>query len=50
MQKTERELKMLISERVEEIAKVLHMGRDCEIRTSPSGISVIAVKKEVVAK
>ncbi len=50
MQKTERELKVLISEKSEEIAKILYKGKDCELRTSPNGIVVIAVKKEVVAK
>lgn len=47
---TERELKLKIEDKVAEIAKVLKSGRDCEIRTSPNGIAVIAVKKEVVAK
>lgn len=47
---TERELKMLIIEKAEYMAKVLHKGLDCELRTSPSGITVISNKKEVVAK
>lgn len=50
VQKTERELKLLISENAEKIANILYKGRDCELRNSPNGIAVIAVKKEVVAK
>lgn len=47
---SERELRLKIEDKISEIAKVLKSGRDCEIRTSPNGIIVIANKKEVVAK
>lgn len=47
---TERELRLKIEDKAPEIAKVLKSGKDCEIRTSPNGIAVIAVKKEVIAK
>lgn len=47
---SERELQLLIEDKASNIAKVLKSGRDCEIRTSPNGISVISVKKEVIVK
>lgn len=47
---SERELRLKIEDKISEIAKVLKSGRDCEIRTSPNGISVISIKKEVVVK
>lgn len=47
---SERELKLLIEDKISEIARVLKSGRDCELRTSPNGIAVISVKKEVIAK
>lgn len=47
---TKREIKMKIIEYADSIAEILYKKRDCEIRTSPNGIVVIAVKKEVVAK
>lgn len=47
---SERELRLKIEDKISEIAKVLKSGRDCEIRTSPNGISVISVKKEVICK
>lgn len=46
----EREIKLKVIEQADKIAEILHKKRDCEIRTSPNGISVISVKKEVVAK
>lgn len=47
---TERELRLKIEDKISEIAKVLKSGKDCEIRTSPNGIAIIAVKKEVITK
>lgn len=47
---SERELKLLIEDKISEIARVLKSGKDCELRTSPNGISVISVKKEVIVK
>lgn len=47
---SKRELKLLIIENAEKIAEVLDKKKDCELRTSPNGIAVIAVKKEVIAK
>lgn len=47
---SQREIKMKVIENAEKIAEILHKKRDCEIRTSPNGIAIIAVKKEVVAK
>lgn len=47
---SERELKMMIIERADYMAKILHKGMDCELRTSPNGVTVISNKKEVVVK
>lgn len=47
---SKRELKLKIIEHADEIAEVLYKKRDCELRTSPSGITVIANKKEVIVK
>lgn len=48
MKQTERELKLLIIEKAEKMANILSKGNDCEIRTSPKGISVLRIKKEVI--
>lgn len=45
-----RELKLKLEEKLEEISEILAKGCDCEIRTSPNGVAVIKVKKEVVSK
>ena len=45
-----RELKPKIEEKLEEMAEILAKGNDCELRTSPNGVAVIKVKKEVVSK
>lgn len=51
MQQTEHEIKSKIIEQAPIIAKILSQGKkDCELRTSPNGISVIAVRKEVISK
>lgn len=51
MQQTEREIENKVIEQAPIIAKILSQGKkDCELRTSPNGIAVIAVKKEVVSK
>lgn len=50
MKQTERELKLLIIEKAEKIAKVLCTGNDCELRNSPNGIAVVSLKKEVIEK
>lgn len=47
---SKRELKLKIIEKAEEIAEVLCKNNDCELRTSPNGVAVIKVKKEVVSK
>lgn len=47
---SEREIKLKVIENAEKIAEILHKKRDCEIRTSPNGIAIIAVKKEVISK
>lgn len=47
---SEREIKLKVIENAEKIAEILAKKKDCEIRTSPNGIAVIAVKKEVVLK
>lgn len=47
---SQRELKLKIIEHADKIAEVLCKKQDCEIRTSPSGIKVIANKKEVVVE
>lgn len=45
-----RELKLHLEEKLEEMAEILAKGCDCEIRTSPNGVAVIKVKKEVISK
>lgn len=45
-----RELKLKLEEKLEEMAEILAKGCDCELRTSPNGVAVIKVKKEVVSK
>lgn len=47
---SQRELKLHLEEKLEEIAEILAKGYDCEIRTSPNGVAIIKVKKEVVSK
>lgn len=47
---SERELKLRIIEKASEMARILYKGNDCELRTSPNGVAVIKVKKEVVSK
>lgn len=47
---SERELKMKVIEYAGKIAEILANKKDCEIRTSPNGITVISNKKEVVVK
>lgn len=47
---SEREIKMKVIEYAGKIAEILANKKDCEIRTSPNGIAVISVKKEVIAK
>lgn len=48
--KDKTELKNSVIEKAEEIAEVLSKNSDCELRTSPNGVAVIKVKKEVVSK
>lgn len=50
MQVSKRELKLHLEEKLEEMAEILAKGNDCELRTSPNGVAVIKVKKEVVSK
>lgn len=47
---SEREYKLKVIELAGSIAKILANKKDCELRTSPNGIAVISVKKEVIAK
>lgn len=47
---SERELRLKLEEKLEEMAEILAKGCDCEIRTSPNGVAIIKVKKEVVSK
>lgn len=50
MQVSKRELKLHLEEKLEEMAEILAKGNDCELRTSPNGVAVIKIKKEVVSK
>lgn len=50
MSKDKTELKKSVIEKAEEIAEVLSKNSDCELRTSPNGVAVIKVRKEVVSK
>lgn len=50
MSKDKTELKNSVIEKAEEIAEALSKNSDCELRTSPNGVTVIKVKKEVVSK
>lgn len=45
-----RELRLKLEEKLEEMAEILAKGNDCELRTSPNGVAVIKVRKEVVSK
>lgn len=47
---SKREIKMKVIENADKIAEILANKKDCEIRTSPSGITVISNKKEVIVK
>lgn len=47
---SERELKVLVENQSEIIAKILKNGNDCEIRKLKDGISVVEVRKKVVSK
>lgn len=47
---SQREIKLKVIENADKIAEILHKKRDCEIRTSPNGITVISNKKEVIVK
>lgn len=47
---SERELRLKLEDKLTEISKILAKGCDCEIRTSPNGVAVIKVKKEVISK
>lgn len=47
---TERQLKILVIEKADMIAKSLHKGNDCEIRKSANGISVSEFRRKVIAK
>lgn len=47
----EREIKVRLEERVEDMAKILSKGKDVELRTDPQTVvRVISVDKEVVKK
>lgn len=47
----ERELKLHLEDRIEDIVKILKKGKDVEIRTDPKTVvRVISVDKEVVKK
>lgn len=46
----EREIKLKVIENADKIAEILCKKRDCEIRTSPNGIAIISVKKDIVEK
>lgn len=47
----QREIKVRLEERVEDMVKILSKGKDVEIRTDPKTVvRVISVDKEVVKK
>lgn len=46
----EREIKLKIIEKADEIAKSICKGKDVELRKSTSGISVCEVSKRVVSR
>lgn len=50
IQVNSRKLKPKLEEKLEEISEILAKGNDCELRTSPNGVAVIKVKKEVISK
>lgn len=47
---SERDIELIIIEKAPEMARILHNRNDCELRTSPNGVAVIKVKKEVISK
>lgn len=46
----EREIKAKIIKQVENMAKILAKGKDCEIRRSADGVSIAEISKKVVAR
>jgi len=47
---TVRELKLFVIDNAEVIAKILHKGKDVEIRKSPKGISIAEKETKVVVR
>lgn len=45
-----KQLELAIIKKAAEIANIVSKNHDCEIRKSPTGISVIEVQKKVVSK
>lgn len=46
----DRELKLILEDRLPDICKLLIKGKDVELRKDASGIKVISVDKKVIAK
>lgn len=47
---TEKDIKLAIIEKSNDIAKILSRGRDVEVRKTASGVSIAEVSKRVVAR
>lgn len=47
---TERQIKEMIIDKADVIAKSLYKGNDCEIRKSKDGVSVSEFRRRVIAK
>lgn len=46
----ERQIRVALTENIEQMAKSLAKGKDLEIRKSANGVSIAEVSKKVVAK
>lgn len=47
---TEQQIELAIIKKSKEMAKILHKGKDLEIRKSASGITVAEVCKKVISR
>lgn len=47
---TEQQIELALIKKSKEMAKILHRGKDLEIRKSASGVSIAEVSKKVIMK
>ena len=46
----QKDIEVKLEKKIPEIAKVLATGKDCELRRTSSGVSVVSVAKKVISK